>query len=264
MHLRVLNNFERNLKYLFRSGSLDLMLHWAECPSKIRQFALYGHPFYYRSGTSDMNALNEVLFRKGKKAEYYFPLEKEPLVILDIGGHIGASAIYYAQTYPRAKIFSIEPVRQNFELLRKNTAPYPNIQALNFALSSTDGSFLMYEDSDPTNLGGYSLIPDVKAGAPLGAKVQTKSVSGFLRENSLRSVDLIKIDTEGAEFDILTCFPEPALARVKWIIGELHGKRDFELLAYLSKWFHIGINKEKIIFQFSIFRAVNRNLGTIA
>src|SRR5665213_1362795 len=116
MHSRWLQDLERNLKFLFRSGSPDLMLHWAGKPSRLRFFMFNSHPFFYRYGTSDASALNEVLFRKGKKSEYYFPLDEEPKVILDIGGHIGDSAIYYALKYPKARIYTVEPVRANFDL----------------------------------------------------------------------------------------------------------------------------------------------------
>lgn len=260
MHSRWLQDLERNLKFLFRSGSPDLMLHWAEKPSRLRSFMFNSHPFFYRSGTSDVSALNEVLFRKGKKSEYYFPLDEEPKVILDIGGHIGDSAIYYALKYPKARIYTVEPVRANFDILQKNVAPYPKIRAFNFGLGHENGSFPIFEDENPENTGGYSIVADSRAGGRLDMEAKIRRVGEFLAENSLDSVDLIKIDTEGAEYDILTAFPDEALKRVKWIIGELHDHKDFDLLAHLARWFHIGLNKEKIRFRYCIFRAVNRNL----
>ena len=261
MHFRWLQKPERNLKFLWRSKSLDLMLHWAQKPSGIRHFSYHHHPFYYRSGTTDISALNEVLFRKGKKAEYHFPLEKEPGVILDIGGHIGTAAIYHTLKYPRAKVFTVEPVPENFQLLQRNIGPYPNSKAFNFGLGARNGAFSVYEDADPSNMGGYSVMADANGRPPLKLQVQTKEVGEFLQENSLEKLDLIKIDTEGAEFDILTAFPTEVLQRVSWIIGELHDHKDFDLLAYLSRWFFIGINKQKIRYRYSSFRAVNRKLA---
>ena len=61
----------------------------------------------------------------------------------------------------------------------------------------------------------------------------------------MNQVDLIKIDTEGAEHDILTCLNDKILNKVSWITGELHGNRDFELLNYLeSLGFSIALKKE--------------------
>ena len=53
------------------------------------------------------------------------------------------------------------------------------------------------------------------------------------------------------------------LSRVKWIIGELHGQREFELLAYLAQWFDISVKKSfrKPLF---VFAACNKHaLGEI-
>ena len=55
---------------------------------------------------------------------------------------------------------------------------------------------------------------------------------------------MIKIDTEGAEYDILSSLNDEILLSILWITGELHGNRDFELLNYLnSMGFSISVKK---------------------
>ena len=54
----------------------------------------------------------------------------------------------------------------------------------------------------------------------------------------------MKIDTEGAEYDILSSLNDEILLSILWITGELHGNRDFELLNYLSNMgFSISVKK---------------------
>lgn len=264
MHHPSLQNFERGLKFLFRSGSPDLMWNWNRTPPQVRSFRWGGYPFHYRTGTTDLSAINEVLLRKGKSSEYHFPLEGVPEVILDIGAHIGSSAVYFARLYPTARIYALEPHPDNFELLRKNVAPYPQVRAFNLGLGAESGSFPMYEHPDPTSTSGRSLYPDLGEGVPTTRCVQIRNTADFLREEGISRVDLIKIDTEGAEHAILTSFPPDVLQKVAWIIGELHDIRDFELLAHLSPWFHVGLNKEKVRFRYSLFRAVNRSVVAAA
>lgn len=258
MHHPSLQNLERSLKFLWRSGSPDLMWNWNRTPPEVRHFRVNGHPFYYRTGTTDLSAINEVLLRRGAKSEYHFPLEGDPGVILDIGAHIGSATVYFARKYPAARIFSLEPHPDNFELLRKNVAPYPGVRAFNLGLGSDSGSFPMFEHPDPSSTSGRSLLPEFGDGVPTARPVQIRNTAEFLRAEGISQVDLIKIDTEGAEHAILTSFPEEVLQQVRWIIGELHDVRDFELLAHLSRWFHVGLQKEKIRFRYSLFRAVNR------
>lgn len=260
MGFPVIQSFERRLKYLWRSGSVDFAMNWDRFPSERRSITVGGHPFHYRTGTDDSGILNEVLFRKGARAEYHFPIEGEPEVLFDIGGQMGSASVFFAQRYPKARIFTFEPMPDNFELLKLNTAPYPNIRVFNCGLGSKTGTFRMAGMEDSRDTGGRSLTDDSDLGGGRGFEVQVRAVSEVLAEQGLQRVDFIKIDTEGAEYDILTAFPDDVLKEVKWMIGELHDIRDFELLAHLSPWFHIGIEKPKIRFRYSCFRAVNRAL----
>ena len=74
-------------------------------------------------------------------------------------------------------------------------------------------------------------------------QVEIRPVSVVLAELGITKIDIIKIDTEGAEFDILTSIDPEILARVQWILGELHRVRDCELLAYLVEWFDLKVCK---------------------
>ena len=60
-----------------------------------------------------------------------------------------------------------------------------------------------------------------------------------MNDESINHVDLIKIDTEGAEYDILTSIKKELLTKTSWITGELHGNRDFEFSRKPSI-FHVG------------------------
>ena len=98
----------------------------------------------------------------------------------------------------------------------------------------------MCEDHD--NPGGFSMF---NLGVDKSKKeaITVKNSRTYLEELGIDKVDLIKIDTEGSEYNILTTMDPEILSNVRWIIGELHGERDFELLAYLSQWFDIDMKK---------------------
>ena len=87
--------------------------------------------------------------------------------------------------------------------------------------------------------------------------IPVRKVASVLQENSLEKIDVIKIDTEGAEWDILTAFPEAVLASAKYVTGELHGNKDFALLDYLSRWFDVGLRK-KLSSRLFNFQAIAR------
>lgn len=220
----------------------------------LKKYKWKGHTVYYRAGKADVGTLYEILIRPsrtirpnklirvGKKLEYWVPPEVAPKVILDIGGNIGTTSVYYSHLFPDAKIYTFEPVKDNYAILEKNTAALPNVTTFNVGLGASDSTptIFAYEDND--NTGGYSLY-DLQVDKAKGEQITVKHAGNFLKENNITHVDLIKIDTEGAEYDILTSMEPEMLANVRWIIGELHGERDFELFTYLSKWFDLDVKK---------------------
>jgi len=234
-----------DIKYLIRSGSFKFMKDRTNKTHSLESYEYMGKPVYYRTSTSDMMIIHEILLKKGYSSEYWLPDEIEPEIILDIGGNIGITSVYFANKFPNAKIYTFEPVPQNYEILKKNTEKYDNIHIFNVGLGCEDGSFEIYMSEDDENFGGASLYSEA-GGVNVESRVkcQVRNVDDMLNEIGISRIDLIKIDTEGAEYDILTTIKKDTLTQVKWIIGELHGNRDFELLNYLEGMdFNISMKK---------------------
>ena len=75
-----------------------------------------------------MVLIYEILLKSKYKREYFFPEELKPKVIFDIGGNIGITSIYLASLFPDAVIYTFEPLKENFEILQKNTSQIKNIK----------------------------------------------------------------------------------------------------------------------------------------
>ena len=88
--------------------------------------------------------------------------------------------------------------------------------------------------------------------------VQVKKTSDYFRGNGISRLDLMKIDTEGSECEIITDLDPNMLKEMEWIVGDLHGVRDFEMFANLDQWFDISVKRsfKKRLFM---FQAWNRN-----
>lgn len=70
-------------------------------------------PFAYRA--VDLPIVKDVF----EKEEHFIPIDNfQPKLILDCGGNIGSTALYYTIKYPNAQIYSIEPEKNNFRLLK--------------------------------------------------------------------------------------------------------------------------------------------------
>ena len=66
-----------------------------------------------------MILIYEILLQSKYKSEYFFPNKLNPKIIFDIGGNIGITTVYLASIFPDAKIYTFEPLPENFEILKK-------------------------------------------------------------------------------------------------------------------------------------------------
>lgn len=237
--------WKNDFKYLVRSRSWRFMRDArapADCAA-LAEIRWRGAPIAYRPGTSDTHVIYKILLRTGSGAEYRFPGDVRPRVIWDVGANIGAATLLLARTYPQAAIYAFEPFPENSRLLIRNTAGLPNVHVLGHGLGGADGERELIFSPDSANFGGFSFFQRGAAKDAPRVRVPVRSPASALAELGLDALDLIKIDTEGAEGEILRALPRDVLARVQWIAGELHGENDFELLEYLSAWFDLGVRK---------------------
>lgn len=166
--------------------------------------------------------------------------EDEALVIFDIGACEGEDSIRYAKMFPRASIFSFEPIPSNLEFAKKQFENYgvENVTIRPIALSDQKGSATFYvssgapehignsEDWDFGNKSSSLLPPDeVLVHYPWlkfqqTIEVQTDTIDNFARENSLSRIDLIHMDVQGAELLVLRGAGE-ILSRTKAIWLEI-------------------------------------------
>jgi FkbM family methyltransferase len=215
------------------------------------EYVWNGTRLCYRPVTSDQSLIYDILLKPGPKAEYWLPEDIDAKIVLDIGANIGIASNYLSKRFPQARILAFEPVPANFALLSRNVESLGKVRPVNKALGAKDGSFEMFHSDTKINQGGFS-FHQAGSNAQQRLRVEVREARSMMRELGIEAVDVIKIDTEGSEYDILTSLGSDFLGTVKWIYGELHGNRDFELLAFLSEQFHIGVKKtmNKRLFMF--------------
>jgi FkbM family methyltransferase len=139
-------------------------------------------------------------------------------VIIDAGAYVGYSAIYFAELYPHAFIYALEPEEKNFQALQRNTRHYPNIKAIQAALWKEDG----FIDVDP-GAGGEWAFHVMGTRAPSHQQRPAVTIQSLMEQYRLPRIDILKMDIEGAEAEV---FEAPAchawLGSVRILVVELH------------------------------------------
>jgi FkbM family methyltransferase len=188
----------------------------------------------YRPYTEDESIIRNILI---DRSEYQLFVGANPRVIYDVGANIGAASLLFLTSYPDAIIFAFEPDPENYEILVENVKDYKRVQTYNFALGArTEGRTLFHSD-DEYNHGGHSFH---KPGTdPTKSKtVPVVDVLEFTKDHF--EPDMMKVDTEGCEFEILS-----RVAKLpRYIMGECHGQDDYKMFDLLSATHDLKFQKE--------------------
>jgi FkbM family methyltransferase len=162
----------------------------------------------------------DVVFRgktdKGVMSHFFSPgyrildtVENPVRVIVDAGANIGDETLRFRHFHPDARIVAIEPDPGNFNILSANVASDSAIELLNNGLWSHDcGLCVIAGDSAEgfrvEEADDRSQPPDVEA----------ISIPSIMARFSLSSIDILKMDIEGSEFQV---FSSPSVE--SWIGG---------------------------------------------
>ena len=174
---------------------------------------------------------------------YTYPLVENfnPKLILDVGANLGATSMFFAINYPKARIFSFEPTEMNFRWLQKNTEGFKNITRIKKGAYFKDTAAKIFLDSES---GGRNSIYKDWTKSDRFELVELINLGKFLESKNLeKKVDILKIDTEGCEIDILSSINNH-LKNVQIIYLEYHGKSDEERILELLSESHVVKQKK--------------------
>ncbi len=125
---------------------------------------------------------------------------KRDSVVIDAGANIGIFSALAASLCHEGQIYSFEPGTNAFATLQKNLACYHNAKAINSALGDFPHSGRLYLGSSTTV---NAVSDDITAQTTTTEKIEINSIDNFVREEKLKRVDFIKIDTEGYEEKVI-------------------------------------------------------------
>ncbi len=189
-----------------------------------------------RAGGSDRYTVFETLVR----GDYLTQRElKSGDTVVDIGANIGVFSILAArQVGPAGRVVAVEPNPETADQLERNVRlnGLSNVHVWRAAVAGRAGTMSLH-------LGDAalfsSLLPSVDSRRATGRTVQVSCVtlSDILAKEAIERVDLLKMDCEGAEYDIFDAADDELWSRLPAIVMETHrieGRSPAELKSRLQ------------------------------
>jgi len=151
---------------------------------------------------------------------------KEGDVVLDVGANIGYYVLVEAQLVGKSgKVYAVEPVRSNFDLLERNVQlnNFKNVSAFQFAFGEKDAKSGEIYVSDKSNL--CAMNRNAVGGKIVSAQeVCVETVDTFFKDKA--PPNLIRMDVEGYEYQIIKGMAKTLKGDLK-ILAELHPLRRY-------------------------------------
>jgi FkbM family methyltransferase len=147
-------------------------------------------------------------------------------VVIDVGAHVGDFSEAVLAHQPWVKIHAFEPLPAAFRILRKNLAPFGNIEFHNVALGRArgEGNFFVSKFTKASSFLVNGTILDkglygIDFSTEEVLRVPIVALSDYLHEQNIGRVRLLKLDVQGFELEVLAG-AESVLDRIDWIYTE--------------------------------------------
>jgi FkbM family methyltransferase len=185
----------------------------------------HNYEFYCRINKDDFKIMT---IHEDDIIEHFTP--KQGDIVVDIGAHIGLYTIISSKRVgTNGKVVAIEADPGNFEMLNRNIKlnQLTNVIPLNYAVYSKETKLKLYLPSGESGFTKYNTIMSNWANTEdKFVEVNANTLDYLLQLNQIREeqVNWIKIDVEGAEFEVLKG-AQNVLSKSKDIalLMELHG-----------------------------------------
>lgn len=134
-----------------------------------------------------------------------------PLLVLDVGAHVGQSVASFLDLFPKAVIHAFEPAPANFSRLRDTFSTNPHVHPHHVAMGAKDGNVTLYLNNydathstlpiNPQEINRWADSADIIETAAL--EVEQRSIDSFVGTAALDKIDILKLDVQGGELAVL-------------------------------------------------------------
>lgn len=186
---------------------------------------------YARDNGLDMPTFAEFFVQHHRQIPPDLP-PRPVKVFYDLGANIGAASLYFSTQCPTARFYGFEPLPSNYEICVQNYRNLPGSQVFPWAVGARSAA-ITFECPDDPRGGRIVGSHDTRhLAAKSQIEVEMFSISDLMHVKKLEPPDFVKMDVEGAEYDVLEGIAEHWKS-IKRLFIETHGA---QLKAKCAEW----------------------------
>jgi FkbM family methyltransferase len=170
---------------------------------------------YLRKDSKDKETFEEIFLTN----LYNIMLPIEPKTIVDAGANVGLASLFFKMKYPDASIVAIEIEQENIDAIHKNTKDLPNLDVKHNALYNKKAFFSIHDPYNATNSFQVKEVSTIEE-----ADITSITLDEILDSNNWDTIDILKIDIEGAEKQLFESNYQNWLPKTKVIMVETHDR----------------------------------------
>ena len=179
-------------------------------------------PLFIRGGLSDFHMFHRIFLRDEYRLAERAPASWE--CVVDVGANAGIFSTRVSRIAKR--VISYEPVPGHFEQLSRNTRGIAHVTAVPKAVSGKPGSIRIYRPLAESRSGAHSaFLENQGLSSEAYDEAEAVTLDSVFTEHRITRCDLLKLDVEGAEYDILHAASDETFSRIHAIHGEYHDVR---------------------------------------
>jgi FkbM family methyltransferase len=178
-----------------------------------------------------------IIFNAHQTIEIVSQFLPDNPVIVEAGAYDGQDTQKMVKQWPLCTIHAFEPLPEIYDRLEKNTAHLPQVYRYQLALSNATGSSLFYVSERSDKPGIASQASSLHAPKerlqkspmifPRTTYVKTITLDEWAHKNTIQSIDLLWLDTQGHELTILQAAPK-ILPHIRVVLAEVSFIESYE------------------------------------
>jgi len=249
MTVKRLIGFARGAQRLARAPGLSPLakarIFWMRATRRLFKCA-HDYPLALGPGTlhldpchdADVTALDEIFVQRQYAADY------RRAVVLDLGAHKGCFTLFAAMGQADW-VLAFEPEERNFQVLTRAARSARGTRCLLYreAVAPRDGELDFFVTGQSWS---HSLFPRVGRGDTRRVRVKTRTLDSAVLEARRVGGDdkrlIVKMDVEGAEWDVLHAASDGALGGIDELYVEIHPREGHDVPRLLARLARAGLS----------------------